>query len=76
MEPIRDWHQIAGKMLMTDANLALQYITSLSAEEDAEAAALVVQSTRTTDGQIREKRRNLTLSASEARSTGFCFVKS
>lgn len=65
MEPIRDWHQIAVEMLMTDADLALQYVTALFADDDAEAAAGVVRNSRETYELIRAKRQNLTLSASD-----------
>jgi hypothetical protein len=66
VEPIRDWHQVAVEMLMTEADLALQYITALFAGDDPEAAARVVHGTRETYDLIRAKRKNLTLSASEA----------
>jgi hypothetical protein len=66
LNPIRNWHQIAVEMLMMDADLALQYIAALFVEDDAEAAARVVRSTRETYALIRAKRKNLTMSASEA----------
>lgn len=70
MEPIRNWHSIAVEMMMTDADLALQYVTELFAGDDAEAAASVVRSTRETYDLIQAKRKNLVLSASEAKAIG------
>lgn len=65
LNPIRDWHEIAIEMLMTDADLALQYITALFAEDDNEAAGRVVRSTRETYDLILAKRKNLKMSASD-----------
>jgi len=65
VEPIGDWHQVAVEMLMTDTDLALQYITALFAGDDAEAAACVVRNSRETYELIRAKRKNLTMSASD-----------
>jgi hypothetical protein len=66
LDPIRDCHQVAVESLMTDADLALQYITALFAEDDATAAARVVQSARETYNLILTKRRNLTISAGDS----------
>lgn len=64
--PIREWHQIAVEMLMTDADLALQSISLIFAGDDKEAVARVVHSTRETYDMIRAKRKNLTMSAGDA----------
>jgi hypothetical protein len=66
LDPIRDWHQVAVESLMTDADLALQYITALFGEDDATAAARVVRSARETYDLILTKRRNLTISAGDS----------
>jgi hypothetical protein len=65
VEPIRDWHQIAVEMLMNDADLALQTIAALFAEDDKEAVARLVRNTRSVYESILERRREITLSARE-----------
>lgn len=66
MEPIRDWHRIAVELLMTDADLALQAVATLFAEDDREAVARVVRNTRNMYDSILEKRKEVSLSENEA----------
>jgi hypothetical protein len=66
MEPIRDWHRIAVELLMTDADLALQAVATLFAEDDREAVARVVRNTRNIYDSILEKRKEVSLSENEA----------
>lgn len=66
VEPIRDWHQIAVEMMMTDAELALQSIACLLAGDDRTAVARVVQNTRKVYDAILTKRKEVPLSADEA----------
>lgn len=66
MEPIRDWHRIAVELLMTDADLALQAVATLFAEDDREAVARVVRNTRNVYDSILEKRKEVSLSENEA----------
>lgn len=66
LNPIQDWHQIAGEMLMTDADLALQSITLLFAGDNEVAVARVVRSTREAYDSILAKRKKLPMSASDA----------
>jgi hypothetical protein len=47
VDPIRDWHQTAIEMMMTDLDLALQAITSFFADDDKEMVARVVHNSRT-----------------------------
>ncbi|MFZ0631646.1 MAG: hypothetical protein WA399_05980 [Acidobacteriaceae bacterium] len=63
--PIRNWHQIAVEMIMTDADLALQSITSLFTGDNPDAVARVVHSTREVYDSILAKRKKLPLSATE-----------
>ncbi|HEX3987775.1 MAG TPA: hypothetical protein VHX13_14360 [Acidobacteriaceae bacterium] len=65
-EPIRDWHQIAVEMLMTDADLALQSITALFAGDNEDAVARVVHSTREVYDSILARRKKTALSARDA----------
>jgi len=62
---IRDWHQIAVEMLLTDADLALQSIACLLAGDDEQAVARIVSNTRETYDMIRAKRKNLAMSATD-----------
>lgn len=66
VDPIRDWHQIAVEMLMTDAELALQSITLLFAGDNPEAVARVVRSTRETYESILAKRKKLPMSDADS----------
>jgi Arc/MetJ family transcription regulator len=66
VEPIRDWHQIAVEMMMTDADLALQTVAALFAEDDKEAVARIVRNTRSVYDSILERRREVGLSYREA----------
>lgn len=65
-DPIRNWHQIAVEMLMTEAELALQSITLLFAGDNPEGIARVVRSTRQTYDSILAKRQELSLSDQDA----------
>jgi hypothetical protein len=64
--PIRDWHQIAVEMLMTDADLALLAISQIFVQDDQEAVARLVHNTRKVYDSINKKRVELTLSDSES----------
>jgi hypothetical protein len=66
VDPIRDWHQIAVEMLIADADLALQSITALFANDDGEAVAHVVRKTREVYDSILAKRKNLRMSGTDA----------
>lgn len=63
---IRDWHQIAVEMLMTDADLALMAIADIFSQDDKEAVARLVHNTRTVYDSISLKRERVALSASES----------
>ena len=65
MDPIRDWHQVAVEMLLTDADLALQSITYLFEGDDKESVTRIVRSTREVYDSILAKRGKITLSASD-----------
>lgn len=66
LNPVTDWHAIAVEMLMTDADLALLSIVSLFADDDKGAVARVVGNSRNVYDAIIDKRKRVTLSASEA----------
>lgn len=64
--PIRDWHQIAVEMLMTDTDLALASVDLLLATDDKETVARMVREARETYESACERRRTLNLSAGDA----------
>ena len=64
--PIRNWHQIAVEMLMTDADLALASVDLLLATDDRETVARMVHEARETYDSACERRKTLKLSASDA----------
>jgi hypothetical protein len=66
--PVRDWHQIAVELMMTDAELALQSVACLLETDDQQAVAWVVRNARETYDSICERRRTTTLSEGEAAS--------
>lgn len=64
--PIRDWHQIAVELLMTDADLALQAVMALFAGDDEEVVARIVHNSREVYDSIQTRRREVALSPLEA----------
>ncbi|MGB6133228.1 MAG: hypothetical protein WCC14_15420 [Acidobacteriaceae bacterium] len=62
---IRDWHQIAVELLFVDADLALQSIASTVEHGDKDEAPLVC-SARSAYEAVLAKRKEVSLSASEA----------
>ncbi|MGB7170500.1 MAG: hypothetical protein WBD32_15950 [Acidobacteriaceae bacterium] len=65
-EPIRDWHQIAVEMLMTDAELALLSISYVFGWDDKQSVAWIARSARKTYDSVRQRRSAVNLSASES----------
>jgi MinD-like ATPase involved in chromosome partitioning or flagellar assembly len=63
--PIWDWHRISIELLMTDADLALQSISSLFATDDKETVARVIRNSREVYDSIQAKRREVVLSPQE-----------
>lgn len=63
---IRDWHQIAVEMLMTDTDIALASVAYFFATDDQDAVARVVHGARETYESAQERRKTLQLSPSEA----------
>lgn len=64
--PLRNWHQIAAEMLMTDAELALASVDLLLAADDRDAVARVVRNARDTCDSACERRQTTRLSRSDA----------
>lgn len=64
--PIRDWHQIAVELLMTDADLALLSISLIFRHDDPEMIRRLVRNARETYDTIQAKRKELALSERDA----------
>jgi len=65
--PLRDWHQVAVELLMSDADLALLSIAWVSRRE---AVAHVVERARDSYQSIQNKREELSLSDAEEATLG------
>lgn len=64
--PIRDWHQVAVEMLMTDADLALLSLSCVFSWDDRASVARLAQRTRLTYDSICARRKELKLSDDES----------
>lgn len=64
--PMRNWHQIAVEMLITDTDLALASVDLFLATDDEETVARMVREARATYDSACERRKALNLSASDA----------
>ncbi|MGB7135025.1 MAG: hypothetical protein WBD46_07040 [Acidobacteriaceae bacterium] len=64
--PIRDWHQLAVELLLTDTDLALASVAYLFVTDDREAVAHLVRDARQAYDSASERRKTLKLSVSDA----------
>jgi hypothetical protein len=66
--PIRNWHQIAVGLLMTDVDLALLAFAALVGRDDRETVARRVREARESYDAIRLRRKTIKLSGRESAS--------
>lgn len=65
VHPIRNWHQIAAELLLSDADIALLSIAKILGEDDKDELQRVVRETRDAYESIQAKRKGVRMTEAQ-----------